>query len=331
MKDVITVATMRESDAHTIALYVPSRELMYRAAMGVYQAVNWQGKKVAIFTGSGNNGGDGYAAARLWRMDGGRSLVWELSGQPKGDAAVNRTLLGMGILADHSVPCCLYQVSEHYSEDGKYYYDQAVEKGVERKRFSEGEDLSRYDILVDCLLGTGFSGPVRGAFQQAIQAINRAKAYVVSVDINSGMNGDTGKGDLVVRSDLTVTIGYLKAGMFLGEAVWKVGRLVVADIGIRLVREDFFLATPEEMVFPRSGLSLQSSQVTMMTPGEAESVSKNGQTIPDVAQEIALRSQRLVRVLGKHSLVTDGYRTYFMEEGEYPAEIASLGEGERKE
>ena len=107
--------------------------------------------------------------------------------------------------------------------------------------------------------------------------------------------------------------------------------VVVADIGIRLVREDFFLATPEEMVFPRSGLSLQSSQVTMMTPGEAESVSKNGQTIPDVAQEIALRSQRLVRVLGKHSLVTDGYRTYFMEEGEYPAEIASLGEGERKE
>ena len=93
MKDVITVATMRESDAHTIALYVPSRELMYRAAMGVYQAVNWQGKKVAIFTGSGNNGGDGYALA--------------------------------GILADHSVPCCLYQVSEHYSEDGKYYTHMA--------------------------------------------------------------------------------------------------------------------------------------------------------------------------------------------------------------
>ena len=85
MKDVITVATMRESDAHTIALYVPSRELMYRAAMGVYQAVNWQGKKVAILTGSGNNGGDGYALA--------------------------------GILADHSVPCCLYQVSGRYSED----------------------------------------------------------------------------------------------------------------------------------------------------------------------------------------------------------------------
>lgn len=299
MKDVITVATMRESDAHTIALYVPSRELMYRAAMGVYQAVNWQGKKVAILTGSGNNGqGMGIALA--------------------------------GILADHSVPCCLYQVSERYSEDGKYYYDQAVEKGVERKQFSEGEDLSRYDILVDCLLGTGFSGPVRGAFQQA-SGHQSGQSLCGECGYQQRYEWGHRKGDLVVRSDLTVTIGYLKAGMFLGEAVWKVGRLVVADIGIRLVREDFLPGhAGRKWSFP-AVVCLSERQVTMMTPGEAESVSKNGQTIPDVAQEIALRSQRLVRVLGKHSLVTDGYRTYFMEEGEYPAEIASLGEGERKE
>ncbi|MFQ8927615.1 MAG: NAD(P)H-hydrate epimerase [Evtepia gabavorous] len=195
MKDVITVATMRESDAHTIALYVPSRELMYRAAMGVYQAVNWQGKKVAIFTGSGNNGGDGYALA--------------------------------GILADHSVPCCLYQVSEHYSEDGKYYYDQAVEKGVERKRFSEGEDLSRYDILVDCLLGTGFSGPVRGAFQQAIQAINRAKAYVVRCGYQQRYrmgNRERGPGGQVSpHGDHRLS----ESWYILGGCM--VGRLVVAD------------------------------------------------------------------------------------------------------
>lgn len=227
------------------------------------------------------------------------------------------------------MPCCLYQVSEHYSEDGKYYYDQAVEKGVERKRFSEGEDLSRYDILVDCLLGTGFSGPVRGAFQQAIQAINRAKAYVVSVDINSGMRGhrERGPGGQVgPHGDHRLSESWyvLGRGCMEGRPAGGGGHWD-SRCG-----EDFFLATPEEGL-SRSGLSLQSSQVTMMTPGEAESVSKNGQTIPDVAQEIALRSQRLVRVLGKHSLVTDGYRTYFMEEGEYPAEIASLGEGERKE
>ena len=57
-------------------------------------------------------------------------------------------------------------IAQLVGEDGKYYYDQAVEKGVERKQFSEGEDLSRYDILVDCLLGTGFSGPCGGRFNR---------------------------------------------------------------------------------------------------------------------------------------------------------------------
>lgn len=293
MRDVITVETMRESDAHTIEKYVPSRELMRRAAMGVYQAVDWHGR-VGILAGGGNNAGDGYALA--------------------------------GILVQRGIPCTVYLVSEKFSEDGKFYYDQAVKKGVEMVSFTGEEDLSSFDILVDCLLGTGFSGPVRGRFQQAIQAMNQARVFVVSVDINSGMNGDTGKGELMVKSDLTVTIGSLKAGMFLGDAVWQIGKLVVADIGIRLIREDFFLASPDEVVFPRSGFSLGGEHVVLMTPGEVEDLAKNGQTIPEVAQEIALRSQKLIRVLGKHSLVTDGYRTYFLEEGAYPAQITSLGE-----
>lgn len=289
MQNVITVATMRESDAHTIAEYTPSRELMHRAALGVYRAADWRGKTVAILTGGGNNGGDGYALA--------------------------------GILAEQGVACQLYLVSEHFSEDGRFYYDQAIQAGVKAEPFSKETDLSGYDVLVDCLLGTGFHGPVRGLFYEAIQAINRAKAYVISVDINSGMNGDTGKGGPVVKSDLTVTIGNLKAGMLLGDAVWSIGKLVVADIGIRLIREDYFLAKPEEAVFPRSDLSLDGDQVTLLTPGEAADLSKAGQTIPDVAQELALRSQRLVRVLGRYALVTDGYRTYFLEEGEYPQVI----------
>ncbi len=64
MQAVITVATMRESDAYTIAKFVPSKTLMYRAAMGVYQAAQWKGP-VGILTGGGNNGGDGYALAGI--------------------------------------------------------------------------------------------------------------------------------------------------------------------------------------------------------------------------------------------------------------------------
>ena len=96
MRQVITVETMRESDAHTIADYVPSRELMARAAQGVFQAVpNWTGS-VGILTGSGNNGGDGYALAC--------------------------------ILAQRQIPCRVYRVSEKFSEDGKFFYDRAVRR-----------------------------------------------------------------------------------------------------------------------------------------------------------------------------------------------------------
>ena len=154
-----------------------------------------------------------------------------------------------GILADHGIPCTIYRVSETFSEDGGYYHTQAVEKGVPSVPYTEETDLSACHTLVDCLLGTGFSGEVRGLYRHAIQAMNQAEAYVVSVDINSGMNGDTGKGALVVQSNLTVTIGFLKVGMLLRGAVQKMDRLVVADIGIRLIREDDFLAHPEEVVF----------------------------------------------------------------------------------
>ena len=103
MEKLISVAVMRESDASEIASGTDSKILMYRAGLGIFRSFDWHGR-IDIVTGSGNNGGDGYAAARLWSMDGGRSLVWELSGQPKGDAAVNRTLLGMGFLREYAGP-----------------------------------------------------------------------------------------------------------------------------------------------------------------------------------------------------------------------------------
>ncbi len=94
------------------------------------------------------------------------------------------------------------------------------------------------DIIVDCLLGTGFHGEVREPYAAAIREINASGARVVSVDVNSGMNGDAGAAALAVRSDLTVTIGFVKNGMLSADAGRLVKRLVVADIGIVLDREE---------------------------------------------------------------------------------------------
>ena len=90
---------------------------------------------------------------------------------------------------------------------------------------------------MDCLLGTGFQGVPREPVASVIRALNSARAqdkdkYVISVDINSGMNGDTGEGELTVVSDLTVSIGSVKQGLFKPQARARIGKLVNVDIGI---------------------------------------------------------------------------------------------------
>ena len=201
---VISVDQMRRSDAYTIEHFVPGRELMYRAAEGVFRSYGgWQGKRIAIAAGGGNNGGDGYALA--------------------------------GILKSEGIDPVIYKVSDKLSEDGKYYHDMAAELGVMIMDFCQDTDLSEYDVIVDCILGTGFKGEIRGRAKDAVTAINESGAYVISVDINSGMNGDTGEALLAVRSDLTVSIGYYKQGLFRGDADRYIGRLTNVDIGIVLV------------------------------------------------------------------------------------------------
>ena len=203
---IISVEMMRKSDAYTIANFIPGRELMLRAANGVYESYKeWSGKRIAIVVGGGNNGGDGYALA--------------------------------GILAKKGISSTVIQASDKMSEDGKYYCDIAKELSVEMIPFTEETDLKAYDVIVDCILGTGFTGEVRGTARNAIEAINESGAFIISVDINSGMNGDTGEAELAVKSNLTVSIGYLKTGLVSEAAKNYIGRLVNVDIGIVLVEE----------------------------------------------------------------------------------------------
>ena len=204
MEEIISVEKMRLSDAYTIEHFVPSKELMYRAANGVYESFKeWDKKKIAIVTGGGNNGGDGYALA--------------------------------GILKNKGIDSVIYKVSDKMSEDGKYYLEIAEKLGVKIDSFDENTDLNDYEVIVDCILGTGFVGEVRGKAKYAIEAINQSRAYVISVDINSGMNGDTGEASLAVKSDLTVSIGYYKKGLFTEASKKYIKEKTNVDIGIVLV------------------------------------------------------------------------------------------------
>ena len=232
MLDCISVENMRLSDAQTIEQYVPSLELMGRAAMGVFLATEWNGP-VAIVAGSGNNGGDGFALAC--------------------------------ILQKKDIDCTVFTLSEKRSADSAFYAEKARKMGVKAYRFTP-ECLSGFPMIVDCLLGTGFKGALRENYRAAIAAINDANAFVVSVDINSGMNGDTGECELAVRSHLTVTIGYVKHGLITENAGRHMKRLVCADIGIVLCREEVKLLSPEEWRQPHGEHCRQAPAWLEMLP-----------------------------------------------------------------
>ena len=195
MEKLISVAVMRDSDAAEIASGTDSKILMYRAGLGIFRSFDWHGR-IDIVTGSGNNAGDGYVLALL--------------------------------LHRHGIPCRIVRTSEKCSPDGSYFFSKCLERGIP---VTAEADFSGTDQIVDCLLGTGFRGELRPNLRQVVEQINQSAAAVLSVDINSGMNGDTGTG-FCVQSDRTVSVGCLKYGHLLGMAQGKIRSLYNYDIGI---------------------------------------------------------------------------------------------------
>ena len=200
MTEIVSVDTMRRSDAATIAAGTPGTELMRRAGEGIFAAAAWK-PPVAVVCGTGNNGGDGCVLALLLR--------------------------------EHGIPCTLFLLAEKWSPDGKYYYDKCVSAGVPAEVLGDAPDFTSFGSVADCLFGTGFSGPVTGKAKAVIEAVNASGAYVVSADINSGLSGDGGLGETVVHSDLTVSIGMYQPGHFLNMAADVMKAKTNVDIGIR--------------------------------------------------------------------------------------------------
>lgn len=98
----------------------------------------------------------------------------------------------------------------------------------------------KFDIIVDCIFGTGLNRPAEGKYKTAIEKINASGAYVVACDIASGLNGDTGKVmGAAVKANLTVAVQEFKLGHFINDGPDYSGEVVVKDIGISVWGEDF--------------------------------------------------------------------------------------------
>ncbi len=215
MASVVTAEEMRDLDRKAGQEWgMPSATLMENAGWAVYKVAKQmlggsvKGKKIAVLCGTGNNGGDGFVAARLLFLRGAIVSVF-LSGK-----------------------------AEKLRGDAKIYYSLlAGMSGVELLEaefdFQETQrTLHEADLLIDALLGTGLTEAPRSEMAALIREINGVRAAVLSVDIPSGVNATTGEvPGVAVHADETVTFAFPKWGQFLPPGDEHVGKLHLYDIG----------------------------------------------------------------------------------------------------
>ena len=209
-------AEMRAVDrAATEKFGIPGKLLMENAALAVVAEVGsvlggFAGKRAVIFCGTGNNGGDGFAAARH--------------------------LLSRGM----DVRVFMLGSPEQLSGDAKLNYEILYLNGTEVQQITEQRQINllrlavfNADIIIDAILGTGLSGEVEGIILSVIELINDSGSRVIAVDIPSGLCAERGLPLLIaVKADATVTFGYAKIGLVLPSALPYTGRLVVAGISL---------------------------------------------------------------------------------------------------
>ncbi|HZR64047.1 MAG TPA: NAD(P)H-hydrate dehydratase [Terriglobales bacterium] len=255
---IVTSSEMREIDRVTSERFgVPSLTLMENAGTAVAEfalSSYPRAKRFGVICGKGNNGGDGFVAARKLH-EAGREVRLLLLADPaelKGDAAENYRRL----IEESNFPPCRKERDKDGAPrscttplEGAPPY--AIFVGWEN---SASNSVFSCDILIDAVLGSGFKPPVRGVYAEAISRMNAASAPVIAVDVPSGSDADVlgSQGGAVARADAIVTFTAPRPAHVFGNLTE--GPIVIAPIG-----------SPEE--------AIQSSlKLNVITPSDIASL-----------------------------------------------------------
>ncbi len=210
---LVSAVEMTEIDRRAMDEFeVSTLSLMENAGKSVAVAASHMlkdcgGRTVAILSGKGNNGGDGFVAARYLMKEGFRVITFLLGEKSEVKGAARENL------------------------------DKLQESPREIKSQNElGEfkdEILKVDLVIDALLGTGIKGNIKGLALAVITLLNDAQKPIISVDVPSGLDVDTGKPlGTCVRSAQTITFGLPKLGLFLYPGRDFAGKVTIADIGI---------------------------------------------------------------------------------------------------
>lgn len=203
MKKIVGCSQMKAIDAMTIhEMGIPSCVLMERAALAVVEEIESRHErgKILVVCGSGNNGGDGIAIARILKLHGFHADVY-IAG--KTEKMTQETVLQ-------------YKIAQNYHVS-----------------FVNNIQWSEYTTIVDSIFGVGLARNIEGSYRDLIMKMNDAEGLKVAVDIPSGIHGDTGAVlGAAFQADVTVTFAYTKYGLCLYPGRMYAGQVKVADIGI---------------------------------------------------------------------------------------------------
>ena len=199
-----TADEMSRADARAQELGIPGGVLMERAGAEMARVAleAFAPVRTLVVAGGGNNGGDGFVIARELHLAGTEVAVLPTKGEYTGDPATNLEVL----------------------------------RNLEVRFITEDEledELGEADLVVDALLGTGFSGEVREREASLIGAINGSPAPVLAVDVPSGVDGTTGEVQgVAVRADVTACAHAIKVGCAISPGRERAGEVVAVDIGL---------------------------------------------------------------------------------------------------
>ena len=213
MERIVTGAQAKLFDRKLIEAGTPSLSLMRTAAQGIADTVRERfgtERPVTAICGTGNNGGDGIAAAGLLKRCGIEASVVLI-----GDAAA-----------------C--------TPDTAFYLDKAKETGVSiRQNWKKAEN----EILIDALFGVGLNRPIEGVYRALIEQMNASGCPIVSADMPSGLHADSGRIlGAAVHAAATVTMQTKKAGMLLGKGRELCGDVIVQPLTSQSLTVPFTIA-----------------------------------------------------------------------------------------
>ncbi|MCF2647774.1 NAD(P)H-hydrate dehydratase [Niallia circulans] len=202
MEYLLNSEEMKRCDVTTIQkIGMPSMVLMERAALSVVEELDsFDLTRVLVVCGSGNNGADGYAVARLLHLQNIKVDVLFVGDEQKRTTE-----------------------NKQQQKIAEYYGVSSVKK-IEN---------NPYTTIVDALFGIGLSRPLSGKYLEIIEQVNQAEGEILSVDIPSGISADNGKvmGN-AIKATRTVTFAFRKLGLVLYPGADYAGVVKVKDIGI---------------------------------------------------------------------------------------------------